>query len=160
MRSRMKGFIHSIVSSALFAKAVEFYLIFSNSSNRSYEQAAGARTGTFFLVFGLVMAHTALWYFLYMFVGGPVLCQSFQSSADFYYWYVGCLPSNTTDDNLYIILTIALTSAFNLFAVILLAIAWDIVSVYNLAQCIIFVVRMCACVCVCLISSWCLCVRA
>lgn len=126
--------------SALFAKAVEYYIIFINARKRSYEQSGTARVQTFFISMAVVLANGLLWYLLYLLVAGPILCQSFQSPDDYYYWYTGCLPADTTSDNFYIIMWICLTSAFNLFAVILLAISWDLTSVYGLARSIVFMV--------------------
>lgn len=125
---------------ALFAKAVEYYLIFTNARKRSYEQSGMSRLETFLISMGVVLANGLLWYLLYLLVAGPILCQSFQSPDDYYYWYVGCLPADTSSANIYIILWICLTSAFNLFAVILLAISWDLTSVYGLARSIVFMV--------------------
>ena len=130
------------INRAMFAKAVEFYIIFTNCRKRSYDTAITDRVTTFLVSFGIVLANSIIWFFLYEFVAGPILCQSFQSSSDFYYWYLGCLPENTSDDNVYIIMWISLTAALNFFAVILLAIAWDLVSIYGLARCIVFVVRL------------------
>lgn len=135
----------TLICAALFAKAVEYYLIFVNARKRSYEQSGTARVQTFLLSMSVVLANGLLWYLLYLLVAGPILCQSFQSPDDYYYWYTGCLPANTTDDNIYIIMWICLTSAFNLFAVILLAISWDLTSVYGLARSIVFMVRIFGC---------------
>ena len=126
--------------SALFSKAVEFYIIFTNCRRRSYDQAMPDRLITFLISFGIVLINSLVWYLLYILVSGPILCESFQSSSDFYYWYLGCLPAETSADNVYTILWISLTTAINFFAVILLAISWDLVSIYSLARCIVFVV--------------------
>lgn len=128
------------MASALFSKAVEFYIIFTNCRRRSYDQAMPDRLMTFLISFGIVFINSLVWYLLYILVSGPILCESFQSSSDFYYWYLGCLPAETSADNVYIILWISLTSAINFFAVILLAISWDLVSIYGLARSIVFVV--------------------
>lgn len=128
------------IYSALFAKSIEFYIIFSNCRKRSYDQSIPDRFFTFGFSFGLLFLNSLLWYLLYIFIGGPVLCESFQSQSDFYYWYLGCLPADTSAKNLYVILWICLTTAFNFFAVIILAISWDLTTVYGLARCIVFVV--------------------
>ena len=73
-------------------------------------------------------------------MNGAILCQPFQSSVDYFYWYVSCAPSNPTASDVYIILWISLTTAVNFYALIMVAIAWDITSVYSLARCIVFVV--------------------
>lgn len=127
--------------SALFSKAVEFYIIFTNCRRRSYDQAMPDRLMTFIISFGIVFLNSLIWYLLYILVAGPILCESFQSTSDFYYWYLGCLPAETDADNIYTILWISLTTAINFFAVILLAISWDLVSIYGLARCVVFVVR-------------------
>lgn len=129
------------IFSALFSKAVEFYIIFTNCRRRSYDQALPDRITTFLISFGIVFVNSLIWYLLYILVAGPILCESFQSSSDFYYWYLGCLPADTSADNIYTIMWISLTTAINFFAVILLAIAWDLVSIYGLARCIVFVVQ-------------------
>lgn len=126
--------------SALFSKAVEFYIIFTNCRRRSYDQAMPDRLMTFLISFGIVFFNSLLWYLLYILVAGPILCESFQSPSDFYYWYLGCLPADTSSGDIYTILWISLTAAINFFAVILLAISWDLVSIYGLARCIVFVV--------------------
>lgn len=97
------------------------------------------RLTTFLISFGIVFLNSLLWYLLYILVSGPILCQSFQSDSDFYYWYLGCLPADTSSDDIYHIMWISLTTAINFFTVILLAIAWDLVSIYSLARCIVFV---------------------
>lgn len=130
-----------IYFSALFSKAVEFYIIFTNCRRRSYDHAMPDRMLTFAISFGIVALVSLVWYLLYILVAGPILCESFQSGSDFYYWYLGCLPAITTTDNIYLILWISLITAINLFAIILLAIAWDLVSIYGVARCIVFVVN-------------------
>ncbi len=128
-----------VFCSALFSKAVEFYIIFTNCRRRSYDQAIPDRLTTFLISFGIVFLNSLLWYLLYILVSGPVLCQSFQSDSDFYYWYLGCLPADTSADDIYQIMWISLTTAINFFSVIILAISWDLVSIYSLARCIVFV---------------------
>lgn len=96
---------------------------------------------TFILSMAVVLANGLLWYLLYLLVSGPILCQIFQSPDDFYYWYTGCMPEDTSADDIYVIMWISLTTAFNLFAVILLAISWDLTSVYGLGRSIVFMVR-------------------
>jgi len=128
-----------LIFSALFAKSVEFYQIFSNVRRRRYEESGTARASTFFICLIIVLVNSLVWFFLYMFVNGPILCQSFQSSSDYHYWYVSCAPSNPTASDVYIILWISLTTAVNFYALIMVAIAWEITSVYGLARCIVFV---------------------
>ena len=123
----------------MLAKAVEFYVIFTNCRRRSYDQSLPDRLITFSISFGIVLLNSLLWYLLYILASGKILCQAFQSNSDFYYWYLGCLPADTSADDVYQILWISLTTAINFFAVILLAISWDLVSIYGLARCIIFV---------------------
>lgn len=113
------------------------------------------RVWTFVISFGLVFLSTLLWYLLYILVSGPILCQSFQSTSDFYYWYLGCLPIDTSGDNIYHILNLSIITAFNFFALILLAISWDLTSVYSLARCILFVVNTKI---ICFISSKSICI--
>ena len=133
-------YIFNFIFRALFAKAVEYYILFTNCRKRSYDKAITDRVVTFLISFGIIFANSLLWYLLYILVAGPILCQSFQSDSDFYYWYLGCLPANTSSDDIYHIMWISLTTAINFFAVILLAISWDLVSIYGLARCIVFVV--------------------
>ena len=96
---------------------------------------------TTIMCFGIIFVNSLIWYLLYILVAGPILCQAFQSPAYFYYWYLGCLPADPNSDDIYIILWLSITSAVNLFALILLEIAWDLTSIYSLARCIVLVVQ-------------------